>query len=252
MTLDWSDLTRELSQWNDSGMRLPLWWRDDDAAEPSAALDRLTGLSDRLGLPVHLAVVPRFAEPSLADYCRQPGLVPVVHGWSHEDHATSGAKKAEFGTDVPRARHDIVLALNGMQNLFGTQFAPMFVPPWNRMDAGLFPELVKAGFTTVSVFTPRKVAHPVPNLTQVNCHIDPIDWRGTRDLLDPAQLIRQAVQLLSDRRKGVADNDEPLGYLSHHLVHTEAIWDFTEQFFQTMMNGPVDLYSAPLLEAERS
>jgi len=249
MNLDWSALTHELSKWNDSGMRLLLWWRDDDAVEPSAALDRLTGLSGRLSLPVHLAVVPRFAKPSLVDYCRRPGLVPVVHGWSHEDHAASGAKKSEFGTDVPRARHDIVLALNGMQNLFGTRFAPMFVPPWNRMDEGLFPELVKAGFTTVSAFTPRTEAHPVPSLTQVNCHIDPIDWRGTRDLVDPAQLIRHVVQLLSDRRNGIADNDEPLGYLSHHLVHTDAIWDFTEQFFQTIMKGPVDLYSARLIKA---
>jgi len=112
------------------------------------------------------------------------------------------------------------------------------------MDTNLLPALVSAGFATVSAFTPRAAAQPVPNLTQVNCHVDPIDWRGTRDLTDPALLIRHVVRLLRDRRTGIADNDEPLGYLSHHLVHTEAIWDFTEQFFQIMAEGPVDAYSA--------
>ena len=57
---------QELRIWREQGLVLPIWWRDDDATEPTPALDRLLGLAASLGAPLHLAVVPEPAGPDLA------------------------------------------------------------------------------------------------------------------------------------------------------------------------------------------
>lgn len=245
MNIDWSDLHTELSEWHAHGLRLPFWWRDDDAIAPTPALSRLTELSARTGVPVHLAIVPRHATPDLAQHLADmPALIPVVHGWAHENHALPDAKKSEFGTAVPRARHDIRLAISTTRDLFGARVAPMFVPPWNRIAPDLYPDLVAAGFDMLSTFTPRKTVQPVPGLTQINTHVDPIDWRGTRSLVPPDAMIARVVAQLRDRRQGNTDACEPFGLLTHHLVHTEEVWAFTAQFIDVITTGPVDLFRA--------
>ncbi len=245
MNIDWSDLHAELSEWQAQGLRLPFWWRDDDAIAPTPALSRLTDLSARTGVPVHLAIVPRHATADLAKCVADTlTLIPVVHGWAHENHALPDAKKSEFGTAVPRARHDIQLAISTARDLFGARFAPMFVPPWNRIARDLYPDLVVAGFDMLSTFTPRKAVQPVPHLTQINTHVDPIDWRGTRGLIAPDILIAGIVAQLRDRRTGDSDASEPFGLLTHHLVHTEEVWAFTAQFIEVITQGPVDLFRA--------
>ena len=85
MNIDWSDLRTELAEWQARGLRLPVWWRDDDAVAPTPALSRLTKLSARTSMPVHLAVVPRPATPDLAAFVADNApLIPVVHGWAHD------------------------------------------------------------------------------------------------------------------------------------------------------------------------
>ena len=37
----WADLGAELGQWAAEGREATLWWRDDDAIEPTPALDRM-------------------------------------------------------------------------------------------------------------------------------------------------------------------------------------------------------------------
>lgn len=243
MKTDWAKLREELAELRSAEMRLPIWWRDDDAIQPTTELDRLTIMSQRTGVPVHLAVIPKFAGPPLADQVKGvSNLIPVVHGWAHQNHAPAGSKKAEFGAGRAGAAQDAANGLTSLRTLFGAQLAPMFVPPWNRIDPTIYSELVKAGYKILSTFTPRTTAKPVPGLTQINTHIDPIDWRGTRGLIDSTALINQIVKLLRDRRIGDADNAEPLGLLTHHLVHTTDVWDFTEQLLDTLQTGPTDRF----------
>lgn len=85
-----------------------------------------------------------------------------------------------------------------------------------------------------------------PGLSQINTHLDPIDWRGSRGLADPDMLISQTVALLRDRREGRADADEPFGVLTHHLVHDQRIWDFTEHLLSQLLDGPVRIWTAPM------
>ena len=246
MNPDWRPLDVELNHWRAESLPLPLWWRDDDAVAPSPALEQLSALSHRLGLPVHLAIIPEQAQPELATYLQEhPELIPLVHGWSHQNHAQTGQKKCEFPDQrsIDEALQDIEAGLARLQSLFGGAALPIFVPPWNRISADLLPWLAGAGFSALSTFTPRKTPKAAPGLWQINCHLDPIDWRGSRSLYAPEQLISQVVQHLRDRRLDRADNKEPYGILTHHLVHDAAIWHFTEALLDRLLTGPGRVWS---------
>ncbi|HEX2018023.1 MAG TPA: hypothetical protein VGO17_03705, partial [Aurantimonas sp.] len=59
------ELLAELDGWAGAGRRLDVWWRDDDAARPSPALDRLTAAAADRSLPLALAVIPDAMVPQL-------------------------------------------------------------------------------------------------------------------------------------------------------------------------------------------
>ncbi|MEM8655923.1 MAG: polysaccharide deacetylase family protein [Pseudomonadota bacterium] len=237
MLSDWSPLRAELAAFRRDNLPLPLWWRDDDAVAPSAALDQLTDLSCTVGLPVHLAIIPAHATDALVARVDGTQLIPVVHGWAHQDHSGPDKKKNEFLSPRAGRRTEITQALDRMRTLFGPKLRAMFVPPWNRIDPSVLPDLPAQGYVAVSTFGPRAHKDPAPGLQQINTHIDPIWWKGTRNLIDPDQLISQTVTVLRARRRNEADAAEPMGLLTHHLVHTPAIWAFSEIFLHEMLSG---------------
>jgi len=248
MSPDWSPLDTELAIWQRSGLTLPLWWRDDDAIAPTNALGRLTQLSRSLNLPVHLAVIPHDATPALAQFVgAEELLVPVVHGWAHQNHAPVGEKKSEFRLHRPitAIQNDAKSGLVALTELFGKQLCPMFVPPWNRIAPEVVLGWPTLGFHILSTVKPRKAAWAAPGLAQVNTHLDPIDWRGTRRLLPADILIQRTLTLLRDRREGRADNSEPFGILTHHLDHDEEIWSFIQALLSRLLEGSGKAWAAP-------
>ncbi len=248
MKPDWRPLQSELRRWQDAGLTLPLWWRDDDAVAVTPQLEKLSAMSGKLGLPVHLAVIPREAQTALAEYMSdQSALIPVVHGWAHQNHAPADEKKAEFRLHRPLEAvvADAEAGLSRLRALFGAHLRPMFVPPWNRIDSKVAKQLHGLGYRVLSTATPRKILLAAPGLAQINTHLDPIDWRGTRGLIDPDRLIAQTVELLHDRRTGRADNAEAFGVLTHHLVHDQDIWTFTQDLLLRLLDGPGTPWTAP-------
>lgn len=230
MKLDLAPLTAALRRARSADMAIPIWWRDDDVIEPTAELDALIAMGEKTQCSLHLAVIPKDATVDLAkvlpDTC-----VPVMHGWSHANNALPGAKKSEFGHDRADAKQEIATGLVRMESLFQDRFAKIFVPPWNRIAPEIEALLPSLGFHAVSTFGPRRTP------SQINTHIDPIDWKGTRDLLPPERLIAQTVQIIDDRLSGQADPTEPLGLLTHHLVHTKAIWEFSAVWLDALQDG---------------
>ena len=236
---DWSALKTELAEWRARDMILPVWWRDDDATAMSASLKRLSKMARDYGLVAHLAVIPQSIDVSLSDEVKDnESLICLVHGWQHKNHALTG-KKCEFGTDRPllertKELQDGRLALRAA---FGPKALDVFVPPWNRIGDDLIPELPQLGYQAISTYLPRKTKTAVEGLLQVNTHLDPIDWRGSRSAVSTNQFSEHAARLLKDRRLGETDASEPLGFLSHHLVHDQAIWDLVEAFWDIVMTG---------------
>ena len=135
-----------------------------------------------------------------------------------------------------------------MRDLFGKRLLPIFVPPWNRLDPALLPVLAQAGYLGVSTYLPRDKRQAAPGLVQINTHIDPIFWRGDRGLAPSEDQIAHIVRLLQDRRFGKSDATEPLGFLSHHLVHNADIWNFTTTCLKTFLDAgalPANLRELP-------
>ena len=237
---DLSGLRAAIAACREAGCLPALWLRDDDAVAPTPALDRLLRFSQTTGLATHLAVIPADATEALGAYVTSNSeFIPVVHGLAHQNHASAEEKKAEFGPHrtLQERLADAQTGLHKLRKLFGNRLCPAFVPPWNRMADDMAEGLATAGFTMISTYGPRSVTHPAVGMVQINTHIDPIDWRGTRGLVDPDLILARLSATLAARARGETDGTEPLGLLTHHLVQDAAIWDFCEWLVGTLLDG---------------
>lgn len=225
MTAGWDPLVAELARWEEAGRVADLWLRDDDAVEPTAALDRLLDIGARHAAPVCLAVIPEPTGPALAARLRQaPGASVAVHGWSHRNHASAAEKKQELGAQRPAATvlAEVGAGLAKLRDLNGDKLDPLLVPPWNRIDGAVLEGLPRLGFEAVSVFGPER---PGP-LPAINTHVDIIDWHGGRGCRDHAVL---AGEIARQMRRAFEGESATTGVLTHHLVHDEAAWTFLEK-----------------------
>lgn len=230
----WRDLETELDAWAEAGLAAQFWWRDDDAVEPTPALDRLLGLAARHDAPLALAVVPARATQSLGRLLNDhPLATPVQHGFAHRNHAPPREKKAELGLHRCRGlvTEELLRGRALMMSLFGRRFLPMLVPPWNRIAGGLVETLPSLGMTAVSAYGSRASAEPVAGLGQVNTHADIMRWTEPRGFLGEAEALSALYSHLQARRQGRGqtgslDPTEPTGILTHHLAHDEEAWDF--------------------------
>lgn len=219
----WASFDAALSRWRDAGRTPRLWWRDDDAVEPTGALERLIGLGGGRSTPLSLAVIPQGATAALAGrLAGEAGISVLVHGWSHRNHAPAGQKKQELGPHRPAAEvlAQLGAGLRRIEALFGARALPVLVPPWNRIDSEIVPGLAGLGYRALSVFgPPRSAGLPVLNTT-----VDIMDWHGTRGCR-PAEAI--VADLIGQLDAGLtSDTSRPIGLLTHHLVHDEAAWRF--------------------------
>ncbi|WP_259781792.1 polysaccharide deacetylase family protein [Aestuariispira ectoiniformans] len=232
-------LIAELDAWADAGKMAEFWWRDDDAIRQGPILDRLLLTAGKS--PLALAVIPGLLEASLVDcLARHPNVSVLQHGWVHENHAGPGEKKAEFRLNRPIEvmLDEIGQGYQKLEMAFGPRFAPVFVPPWNRVAEELAARLPDVGLTWLSVFTPRTGRELPP--PRINTHVDPIDWHGTRGFLGMEQTLNQAIAHLRMKRLGLPDIDitEPTGLLTHHTVHDGECWAFLNNFNMLVRDHP--------------
>ena len=226
----WEALAREFELWSAQGMTARLWLRDDDAIEPTPALEQLVSLARRWQAPILLAVIPASATAELARRLEnEPLITPCQHGFAHANHSGAGAKKSEFGPHRPlsAAVADLRQGSSRLAALFGTGAAQVFVPPWNRIAPETAAALPALGFTTLSAFGSPRGA--LAGLAQVNCDLDIIDWHNGRGCVPHAILNGRLAALLAQAR---ASGGGATGILTHHLVHDANAWDWLEKLMQ--------------------
>lgn len=225
----WRPLQDELAHWRDAGLTADLWLRDDDAIEPSPALDRLIDLAREFDVAVALAIIPYRTGPALAQ--RLDGerrIHPIIHGWSHANHAPSSEKKQELGHHRPRGAMlgDLSMGFARLSELYGGRLVPMLVPPWNRIDPSLLDDLPALGFAGLSAFGHKLASRP--GLTIANTHIDIVDSHAGNACRDHGVLVAALAKELTEARLA---GGQPVGILSHHLVSDEEAFRFLRDLF---------------------
>jgi hypothetical protein len=233
-------LRRELDLWGAAGRVAAFWWRDDDAVAPTRALSRLLGLSDGFGVEIGVAVIPACVEDALSGaLLPHAGAVVLQHGYSHTNHARPGEPAVECGGHRPleAVLEELRIGKERLAPLFGSRFAEVMAAPWNRIETPVVGAFAALGFRGVSAFGPRRAIESKKRLVVANTHVDPINWKERRFAGDE-KAVSGIVGELKDRRLGaresaaddIAEPDEPLGLLTHHLDHDEGLWGFLEAF----------------------
>ena len=141
---------------------------------------------------------------------------------------------------------ELARGLSHVSCLHGERALPMLVPPWNRIDAGLISDLGDVGFEALSVYGPPR---PVP-ISVLNSNVDLMDWHGTRGCRDHSLLVRDIVAELG---RAFESGGDPVGLLTHHLVHDEMAWSFLARLFDVTSRHEGSWRSAGnILRPERS
>ncbi|OWV97531.1 polysaccharide deacetylase [Rhizobium sp. R72] len=225
----WLPLRRELARWQSAGRRARFWLRDDDAIEPTVALESLLTITRQACVPVTIAVIPASTGQALATrLLREDHVLVAVHGWSHANHASPEEKKQELGRHRPAAvvLEELGTGFDTLQRLYGQRLVPMLVPPWNRISEELVAQLGGRDFNALSVFGRARAGSPIRLL---NTHVDIVNTRRQRGNRLHSDLVAEMVAQLSAR---FADDEEPIGILTHHLVHDASEWEFLTQLFK--------------------
>lgn len=234
MNRAWEAFHQELAQWRDSGRKVDFWWRDDDAGKPTPALERLIRLAQVEQVPLALAVVAQ--EYDAAIFQNDSSQVMLLqHGVDHQNRSSAGGKKTEFAASEPLAAalERLRCGYARIANQSPGRVLPVLVPPWNRIASpGLLPALPGAGYRGLSRFGPRDASRSPAGLCEVNTHVDIIDWHGSRGFAGEEAVLAAAVAHLRARRTGLADPDEPTGWLTHHAVHDAPAWNFLSALFE--------------------
>ncbi len=219
-------LELELARWRRLGRKPCIWWRDDDAREPSPALDRLLALAD--GLPLSLAITPDGDLEGLAR--RLSGVRDLTlsqHGVDHRNCRAPGADPNEHapGTSPSAIAERIA---DGRSRMEAAGLAPRFyTPPWNQIDEVLPEALVQAGFSSLSAAAGRTT----PDFSRLDSDLDILRWKPAPRFRGDGRVILSLVDRLRDRRRA-GDFTTPIGLLTHHLAHDEYAWAFLEGFLK--------------------
>lgn len=229
----WNELESEIGRWRDSGRAVEFWWRDDDAARPSRALERLLALAQASGVPLALAVIPLQAEPAIFAML-PPGADVLQHGSDHSNRAAPGEKKTEYPQAEPSeaALERLAEGRERLAKLAGGFLLDVLAPPWNRIPPAVVARLASCGIRSLSRYGARRSALAAPGVLEINTHVDIVDWKGGRAFIGAEQALLQATRHLAARREGRADAAEPTGWLTHHACHDENAWAFLAELFE--------------------
>ncbi len=244
-------VAQHLDWFAERNLQVRFWWRDDDAVSRTPTLEELLSFSEEFGVPLSLAVIPKFATKSLAQRLEITQDVHVLHhGWQHKNYQDKSReeKSSEFGwrRSAQEIEKELIEGKESLLNLFGQRFVPLFVPPWNRIAPHAVHLLQQQGGYGLSAFT--WINHF--RMPHIQCHMDIIDWKEGKRFIGWEAACKKLDLQLCRRR---VNSNEPIGLLTHHLDHGDGCADFLEVLFKLTSDHPAVqwLSSKELLDEAR-
>jgi hypothetical protein len=244
----WWWLAWELDRWAAADQQPRLWWRDDDACDVTPALARLVALAERYQVPLVLAVVPEAGPASglerLAGFLAgRSGIFVGQHGVRHENHRRPGEPDAEFRADESPAA--IATAIAGahprIAGLPGS--LPLYIPPWNAAHSALYAALPQAGLDLFS--SNAEQAIPGISLRQAHVQVDLLRWKPVPRFRGRQRCLSRLCRVLR-RRRLAGQWEQPIGLLTHHLVHDASAWAFLDAFLERTYKDDRIAWPTPL------
>jgi hypothetical protein len=190
-----------------------VFFRADDIGIPSRGFQQLIECFQKHRLPLCLATVPAWlTETRWRELCRVTGTKTAQwcwhqHGRVHRNFEQTG-KKQEFGP--ARTRSEIVAGLilgrARLERLLGSDFHPVFTPPWNRCTGDTLQALVDLDYKAVSR---NKGARPAPPAILPDYQVN-VDLH-TRKEIAPHRALEN---LLTELEQGIGSG--LCGIMIHH------------------------------------
>jgi hypothetical protein len=229
-------LDHELARWHAAGRIPRFWWRDDDAREPSAPLDRLLRLAD--GLPISLSVIPDKPLQRLAGHLSGvAGLSIGQHGIDHVNRRKQGQPAGEFPPDMSVSVMANSIAY-GRSRMINCGLAPVYyTPPWNQVEDALPEAVALAGFERFSAWDSAQIR--LGALRRLDAHVDLLRWKDGAHFRGRGRILSDLLEQLVRRRRANMMT-LPIGILTHHLDHDEAAWAFLAEFL-AMVRGQFEM-----------
>lgn len=210
---------------------IKFWWRDDDvrASKPKfcksnfkfdSRLRNTLSLLQKFKIKCVFAVIPdKFLENGAKQINKLKRFeMPVtLHGLKHENNNDIG-NKCEFPDtcDNKKALSDILEYQAEFEEIFGCLLLPVFVPPYNSINADLEQKLLDNGFRFVSKRNLEDDTQPY------HVDIDFMNWQ-TYKMRREQDIITEIIQLI---KKG----QTVIGFNNHH----RCINTFNRLFFRKL------------------
>jgi hypothetical protein len=227
----WVLIDAEARAWRTNGHAPRLWWRDDDARQPSDSLERLLALAERHNAPVALAVIPDADVAGLAEFLLSHASASVIqHGCDHVDRNVAGRVSSEFSPDASPADIAANISESWRRLSIIRRAIPVYAPPWNVLLPNARQALRRTPLRALSVY--GAATNDDDGLPDINTHVDIMKWRPARFRGGSAILTRLWRHLRARRLRG--RYDEPIGLLTHHRNLDAAAWSFLERLLDRL------------------
>ena len=222
---------RALGRARDRGRELASGGATTTRSAAYAGLDRLLGLADRIDAAIALAAIPARASlaagaPARGDHALRPGpwlrpRQPCPAGREEGRVRTASRMSAVMEGE---AREALQIARASLRRQSSCRSS---CRPGTGSRRHCVPALPRLGYVGLSTFRDRPAADRRPGPAgQHPCGSDRLARHAQPASIPPDRAPRPAPS--SGARPAQADPDEPIGFLTHHLVHDEAIWAFCE------------------------
>ena len=210
-----------------------IFFRDDDVDVTDENIRRLLTIFSSRKIPLIAGVIPKLLTGDcvklLSEFSEFTEL--VQHGWQHKNHEIH-ERKCEFGNsrNFDEQFSDLAAGQKIMNEAFGENWFPAFIPPWNRCTENTHRALDELGFRVLSRL--RGSQPPVTGFQfrEISVTLDIFRWQNGATLKPREGLYEELSLQLSE--------GNPIGIMLHHQVMTDAAFLCIEELLDELKQSP--------------